>query len=530
MSCAFALASRFAATAVLLILCVACGGGGGGGDADVVVSPDALLVSSERDGFSGTETFNWETTVNAARLELRVRGFHAGNLRVRVRDANDVELYSAIYWHWDNFYVVGNDEYLDIAFSSSGAPGTWTVELEYTGFIGHLFLAVEDTTATGEPLIPAADPARSILSTTFGIEGRAAYDVFRTYGVECINDGAGRVIMVGSALDVAGRRRMAAWRFTSDGGVDINFGTNGIAVFDDGVGSAGRGLTMDGAGRIYLTGWVVNGANNLDLLLVRLNNNGSLDGSFGLSGFVTFDEGDVDNLGCGVAVDINGRIVVAGNTRDFTSNLGNAFVQRYFDTGAPDATFAGGSVNTTNDSDRCQALVIDPFNRPTLVGTRNDDVALWRFTSTGLPDLNFGSNGVVGGTATPGQIRYGTGLDIRPTDGAIAVSGYRVLPTGDADLAVWRFNDSGAPETTFSGDGFASYAFPGGEAVAADALFDGSDRLILAGVTRESGDSAVDNASATLWRFEANGVIDLSFAVNGVARFDERSETNVITA
>ena len=108
---------------------------------------------------------------------------------------------------------------------------------------------------------------------------------------------------------------------------------------------------------------------------------------------------------------------------------------------------------------------------------------------------------------------------------AIALGGTRA--GGDAVALLDSF---GNIDLSFSGDGFASYSFPNGEARGSDVAFDGSGRLLISGVTRTSGDPTLDDGSATLWRFLADGDLDTGFATGGTELFDRRLTDNVITA
>ncbi len=514
-----------------LLTLAGCGGGGGSDEPPVVTASEALHVSSEHASFNGSDVLEWENGNTAGKIELSVQGFHRGSLRVRVFSADSTTIYDTQHAYWDNFYAVGADDYVHISFTAPGQPGLWTIVLDYIDFTGHLRFTIEDTTAGVENAIPTAADLSTVLDPGFGIDSRAVYDVFRTYGLESSNDSVGRLVTVGTAIDDNGRRRLAAWRFTSDGGLDVNFGNNGIALYDAGVPSTGRSLAIDNVGRIYVTGWQVGDFGDLDMLLVRLTANGAVDGAFATSGALTYDDGGFDDFGSGVRINGAGRIVVAGTTRDFDSNTGNVFCNRYFDTGAPDITFAGGSATTANPTDRCSALALDAFGRPTLVGERDGDVAVWRFTTAGSLDPTFGpgGSGVAGGIPQPIEERRGVSIDVRLADGAIAVCGSRMVTSSNQDLAVWRFDTNGATVTSFGSAGFAAYSYAQGEAIGTGILFDGSDRLIIAGVARVTGDPATDDAFATVWRYLNDGTIDPAFAGGDAAFLDRRSNDNVVT-
>jgi len=487
-----------------------------------------LQISSEHDWFTGDEVYDWQSTVDTARVEVRIRGYHHGNLRVRVFDARGAEVFDKIYWYWDDVYIIGGDEYLDIGYTGVGEPGLWSVVLDFGEFTGHLYLTLEDSGGGEENEVQVASEGSRVVDDTFGVDGRATFSEFRSYGLDSARDGADRLLVVGTVIDDFGSRRLAAWRLFPDGAFDVNFGDSGIVIYDDGNSSIGRGVAIDAAGRILITGWVANSSGDLDMILVRLDADGSLDSSFGTGGLVTFDEAGLDDIGAAVQVDSSGRIVVAGNSRDFDTNLGMVFCKRYLVGGAPDPTFgAMGSVETTNNTDRCADMKLD-LDRPTILGERNADLAIWRYTGNGLLDSAFGTAGVVGGVSQPGEERFGLGLAIRDSDGAIAACGFRGVGVADIELAVWRYDTDGLPQSSFGGDGLEGYAFPGGEAIGTDLLFDGSDRLVVSGVTRTSGLSG-DDGSATFWRFDSVGALDPAVGTIGAEQFDSRTTRNIVT-
>lgn len=522
------LAQLIALTAVSTL--AGCGGGGGGGSSTPPAAVIALEIFTEHNGFSGNESYAWETPTTVGRIQFRVRGFHQGNVRVRVSDASGTEVYNKIYWHWDDYYIVGHDEFLDIDFSASGSPGMWALTLEYAGFSGHLDLALQETTDGNDVAVEEATQGSLALDGTFGFGGRVTYTPFRAYGVDSTLDALNRLVVTGSVIDDAGRRRLAAWRITAGGSLDSSFGSGGFALFDTGMASAGRGIAIDGGGDIWITGWIESSPDNLDAVVVRLRLDGLVDTSFAGAGFVTYDDSGLDDIGSAIAIDSFGRVVVGGNTRNFSTNTGNVFCLRYISNGAPDVVFGTNGVAVSTDpTDRCEDMVLDN-DRPTLVGERVSDLAIWRLTTDGDFDGTFGTAGYVGGGSPPGEERRGLGLSIRAADGAIAVAGLRIVGSGDVDLGAWRFTTSGTPDSSFGTNGFVPFTFSGGESVGSDIVFEPGGSVLLVGITRTSALLEDNDTTATLWRFNTNGALMDTPGTTGVDPFDQRSTANVTTA
>ena len=101
------------------------------------------------------------------------------------------------------------------------------------------------------------------------------------------------------------------------------------------------GQTLDG--RIVLTGCTYNGT-SYDILTMRYNTDGTPDSSFGIDGVVTYDSGNKDDYGRSVALETDGKIVVAARSSDATTSV--AVILRYNGDGTLDNTFGSNGVVT----------------------------------------------------------------------------------------------------------------------------------------------------------------------------------------
>jgi uncharacterized delta-60 repeat protein len=112
----------------------------------------------------------------------------------------------------------------------------------------------------------------------------------------------------------------AVVRLTANGALDPAFGTNGIVVTP--IGSThdlGLAVAIKSDGKIYVTGCSETGGPDNDFAVVRLTASGALDEDFGTGGKVTTPIGTGHDLGHAVALQEDGKIVVAGST----DNAGN---------------------------------------------------------------------------------------------------------------------------------------------------------------------------------------------------------------
>ena len=133
-------------------------------------------------------------------------------------------------------------------------------------------------------------------------------------------------------------------RFNSDGSLDTTFSGDGIASamwgsqFDEAF-----GIAIQNDGKIVVAGESFNGSNN-DVALARLNTDGTLDTTFSSDGKVTQAIGTSTDSARAITLQADGRIVLAGYA---TSASGDTAVLRYNADGSLDQRF---SLVTTLDA------------------------------------------------------------------------------------------------------------------------------------------------------------------------------------
>src|SRR5262245_11684431 len=94
------------------------------------------------------------------------------------------------------------------------------------------------------------------------------------------------VLMInGTGLDVA------VWRLNQDGTLDTTFGTGGAAVLALPGEQQANAVAVQKDGRIVVAGYTEE-SNDRNFLVARFDSNGAVDTSFGGTGFVTFSFGD----------------------------------------------------------------------------------------------------------------------------------------------------------------------------------------------------------------------------------------------
>lgn len=210
----------------------------------------------------------------------------------------------------------------------------------------------------------------------------------------------GRIVVAGWA----GREFVVA-RFRTNGALDRRFSGDGRVRTDAG---AGKDYAIDLALQSDRNLVVVGKAGYAGFALVRYRRDGELDRSFGEGGKVrtTFGENTRASANA-VAIQENGKIVAAGWAG---RNFVKAALARYEADGSLDSTFSADGVRWTNfgrNAEAAEAVAIQPNGRIVIAGmaTYYERFALARYMPDGSLDTSFGVNGLV-------QTRFAGGFEV----------------------------------------------------------------------------------------------------------------------
>lgn len=209
-------------------------------------------------------------------------------------------------------------------------------------------------------------------------------------------------------------------KYTSEGILDVTFGTGGIVV-------GPPGFAVDSA--FQDDGMLVAAGNDNagNFLVVRYDASGNIDTTF-VSGPTGFAES--------VKIQYNGKVLAAG-----TDSSGNMQLVRYNSNGTLDGSFGTGGV-VTGPAGVATGLVIQPDGFYVIGGydlNANPNMLLVRYDSTGVLDSSFGVSGVVTG---PSDF-MANGITLQ-ADGAIVVAG-----DGFSGIKLTRYDSTGTLDTSF---------------------------------------------------------------------------------
>ncbi|MGB7209106.1 MAG: hypothetical protein WBD27_10640 [Pyrinomonadaceae bacterium] len=308
------------------------------------------------------------------------------------------------------------------------------------------------------------------LDQSFGVGGfvtDAAHGGHTTYFNAVAIQTDGKIVAAGYFFESGGCMRDQSWvvRYNADGSRDTTFGGDGeveypyLYVNGCPVDSYHFGVAVQNNGRIVVAGASENSAGNLDFAAARLNANGTLDTSFNLDGLATISIGTSTDVANAVRIQpVTGKILLAGYS--YNSATGN-------------------------------------------------DFALVMLNSNGLYDLSFGNFG---------KVTTDTGWDDRIN--SVALSGSNIVAAGTqsnsangVDFSLARFNSTnGILDTTFDGDGKVKTAFGAYYDIAFGVAIQSDGKIVAAGYGRGWSDTSYNFAIS---RYNTNGSLDTTFNVDG---------------
>lgn len=296
------------------------------------------------------------------------------------------------------------------------------------------------------------------------------------------------------ALQPDGKIVVAGWnsfsivvvRYHSNGTLDTSFGTNGFMQNAIGGNVRPKGLAVQPDGKIVVVGYSTAGLSAAQFVM-RLLPNGALDSSFRQGGVVRLDILGYHTTGLSLGLQADGKIVTGGSMWTVEG------------TPAPSASFLltrlnrDGSLDTTFDEDGYKAVAFGGISNAgvglTALAVQSDariaavssTNILYRFNPDGSPDTDFdadGSRPALTGTATPSDLTVSPGGKIT----VIGIPAYSGSNYSALLYRVSRFLPDGAPDTSFSDDGYLNIDVmnPGSDGALTVAL-DSSGRTVVAG-------------------------------------------------
>lgn len=341
----------------------------------------------------------------------------------------------------------------------------------------------------------------------------AQFGIGPNFASQVAQQGNGGIVTAGAAVSGSDQNFLLV-RFLANGSLDTSFGTGGAAITSFSSGQdRGLAVLVLSDDRIVAGGTA---QNSHDFALARYHTTGGLDGTFDGDGKVITDLGGTGEEIYALLEQSDGKIVAAG----FTSTYPNYSIAlaRYNTDGALDTSFDGDGKVTRDivigsGSETAVAIAQQAEDGKLLVaaaaemGAGTTDFALLRYNPNGSPDTSFGGGDGLVMTAIQSGRNDVYGMALLP-DGKIVLSGDSENGV-TVNVALARFNADGTLDTSFGTGGVV--VGPEGSSSTVARLRDG--RLLVGSYYEDDPSNALQ-----LLRFSADGTLDLSFGINGIAR------------
>jgi uncharacterized delta-60 repeat protein len=347
------------------------------------------------------------------------------------------------------------------------------------------------------------------LDTAFNVDGIVTTDISQGDAGWSITVQPDNKILLAGDVDVGGYQDFALIRYNGDGSLDTTFSGDGKATTALGSGAdLGRAMALQPDGKILVAGHSWNGS-NYDVAVVRYNSDGSLDGQFSGDGKLTTAVGSSDDFGYGIALDGVGRILVAGGSYD--GNNYDFSLVRYNLDGSLDSAFSGDGRLTTSigvGSATGYDVKVQPDGKIIVAGVCQDgsgNFAIARYDANGALDHAFGSGGVVT-LDFLGAADQARSIALQP-DGGIVVAGI-ASNGGYSGIGVVRLNVDGSLDASFDDDG--KLAAPVYDDNGTSVYLQGDNKILVAGFG-QSQSSPGDSYNFILSRYNADGSLDTTF-------------------
>ena len=301
-------------------------------------------------------------------------------------------------------------------------------------------------------------------------------------------------------------------RYHPDGSLDDSFGQGGKSTLDFNAGiDFGRSMLLQPDGKIVVAGCAANGSMT-DFAVARFLENGDPDPSFGNNGRQTTAVIAGKNDGWSVALQADGKLLVAGTAYP-TPDLGVFALARYTAQGVLDTSFGqGGVVTTAVDSTNSHALAVAvrPDGKIIAAGYAQHgpyfDFAVVQYLPDGALDPDFGTNGRQL-TDISGFHDFGQAILLQP-DGKVVVAGYTQAGNTQQSIALVRYLANGAPDSSFSLDGKTVTIINGVKDIAQAVTLQTDGKIVVAGYSYVT---SFESFRFALVRYHPDGSLDAGF-------------------
>ncbi len=343
------------------------------------------------------------------------------------------------------------------------------------------------------------------------------------YSVLITNDSK---ILIAGSTKVNVSKDFFILKLNADGTRDLDFGDNGIALYDFyGQDDFLYDMIQYEDGRLLLVGAAVN-QNSLDFAALRCFSNGSLDNSFNQNGkFSVSIQPSSKEFFLSAKLLEDGKVLLNGQLRESSDNQDFCTIKMNLD-GSLDQNFGVNGVLRVNIGHHDYPSEIDVSDNGFIyqVGTtwynsdgNYGDITLMRYTPNGILDNSFG---VV-------TIDYGYehdfGFDIEIHNGSIFLSGISSDGNTEYDYTLLKLNLDGILDTSFGDNGRFKIDCNGNSDFATEFTIIQDGSIIIGGYETDNDSDATNSYFV---KCTPNGKLDSIFGDNGKIYFSNNYSHN----
>lgn len=365
---------------------------------------------------------------------------------------------------------------------------------------------------------------------TFGTNGKV-YEDFISGSNEfsqIVLQSDGKIVASGAVATNDPYTQCLVVRFNTDGSVDTTFGNNGTVVTNSNQAYA-HSIALQNDGKILITGGIELPNNNAEILVTRLNSNGTIDTTFGNSGNTIISLPTTDEEGLSIIIDPAGNIYIGG----YSNN--NSFIVRLNQNGSIDNTFANNGTAIVNGEILYDLEFLND-GKILCIGNNVNSLTLSKLNTDGTFDTSFDGDGMVSTTFGPNEFPYARKAVIL-NNGDFIVVGHAYHNLKNKPVLA-RYHSNGSLDTTFGNNGIVIKDFGGIiEGFGVDAAVDLNNHLIVgytAGVASnwDFGVGCYNLDGSDVNSFGTNGTFIFNFGIEpeGFASLAIQSDNKIVMA
>lgn len=364
----------------------------------------------------------------------------------------------------------------------------------------------------------AAQPGE--LDLTFGGTGisRLGFDEGDDRGNAAAIQTDGKIVVAGATFN--GQKNLfGVARYNVNGSLDSTFDGDGQLAIEIAADDFARAVAIQPDGKIVVAGYSSAGP-TVQVGVVRINTDGTLDDTFDSDGIAIVNIGGFSYANA-LAIDSTGNILV-GAAGLFSGEL-NFTLFRFTTDGILDTAFDSDGIVATEitplENDLLRSIALLPDGRIVACGDNDSTFVVARYLADGALDPSFDDDGIVTTDVDEtigSSVAMSVAIDTFGVDHKIVVGGYAFAATTGFEMAVVRYNMDGSLDTGFNGNGIAKPTINGRASFGHSVLIQPNDgKIVLAGSCFHSpaGGGFKDFAAA---RFNDDGSLDGGFDGDGI--------------